>query len=702
MIKKDILIEIGVEDIPAVFIANAQKFITNFIQKELKANKLTYEAIRYFSTPRRFAVIIKSLPDKQQDEIIEKVGPSLEIAYRDDELSKAGEGFLRGAKALVSDIFIKETSKGKKIAIRKNIIGKPTEEIIKNIVESLLKSISFPKSMRWNSTDFYFARPLRWIVMLSDDKVIPFKFNGLENSRETRGNRFLGLDKKISLKEIDDYEIELEKAFVIPDRAKRKSIIENQLKSLFNDSNEEIIPNERLLDIITDIVEYPTTTIANFSEPFLTLPDKIIILTLSEHQKYFAVQDKNGKLVNKFVFISNGNPVFSELIKSGNEKVISARLNDAEFFYKEDLKLPLEKYVPKLSDVLFEASLGNLLEKVNRIEKSVEFLTNSIEIKDHKINSQEKINCLRAAKLAKADLITLMLNEKEFTKLQGYIGMKYALASGENPNVATAIYEHYLPRGQNDDLPSTFAGSIVALADKMDTVCGIIGIDKLPTGSNDPFALRRATNGIIQIIFSNKFNLDLELFIKNTFTLLESKFPKKDNNLDFVINYFKQRIAWFLEQNEIQQDVIQSVIHIKFKNVLDVYQRASALQEYKTHTDFIKLITGFKRVSNIIREVKEFQDLKVDLLQEKDEIELYQQLEILFDKVKQYLNKKDYSLIFAEFVNLNEYIDNFFDNVLVNTENKNLKNNRYSLLNHIRKIFLSVADLALIVLEEKR
>ncbi|HHE38273.1 MAG TPA: glycine--tRNA ligase subunit beta, partial [Candidatus Cloacimonetes bacterium] len=357
-------------------------------------------------------------------------------------------------------------------------------------------------------------------------------------------------------------------------------------------------------------------------------------------------------------------------------------------------KQSLETFVPKLKDVTFQEKLGSLFDKTERILKLADFILKQ-ELLDEDISRRT----LRTAYLCKADLVTTMLGEKEFTKLQGYIGMEYADKSGEEPGVPTAIFEHYLPRGQNDRLPNTIAGSLIAIADKMDTVCGIFGVNMIPTGSNDPFALRRAANGIVQIIDKNNFEINLHSLIDQAFSELKNKLEKPDNNKDKVYSFFKQRIKWLLQQKEIDYDVIDSVMHIDFSNIPDLIKRAEVLQKFKQREDFIRLVLGFKRVSNIITEVDEFKEINTTLFQEDTEIKLFEKFLSLKEIINKKLLQKDYDSVLNELVDFSSFIDNFFDDVMVNVEDKNLRNNRYHLLSKIRELFLKVADLAKIVVE---
>ena len=688
MIKKDFLFEIGVEEIPAGYIESAIRKLQTFFETTLKEAKLSFDSVKIYSTPRRFAIRLDGLPIQQQDEIIERVGPAKNMAYDENgNLSKAALGFLRGAKATETDIFIKETPKSDKIAVKIEIKGKETKIILINAMKEVITKIVFPKSMKWGNYSTNFARPIRWFVALFGDEILNFKFDAVKSGNITFGNRYQKLENPVEISTINDYENALKSVCVYADRAKRKTIIEQQLVELFADSDEKIIEDKKLLEIVVDLVESPTVVIAEFSQKYLELPEKIITSTLSQHQKYFAVR-KDGKLTNKFVFISNGNPKFSDLIKLGNEKVIKARLEDATFFFKEDTKQPLENFVEKLSEVTFQAKLGSLLEKTERIIKIAKYIAEKLMLSE-----DDKLNILRASKLAKADLVTLMLGEKEFTKLQGYIGMNYALLSGENEAVATAIYEHYQPRGQNDNLPNSLISSIVAIADKMDTVCGIIGVGLVPSGSNDPFALRRAANGIVQIIDAQNMNLNLLELIDFTFEKLADKIEIKNQKI--VNDFFKQRVNWLLKQANLDYDIIESVMHINFANISDLKKRALDLQKFKQRDDFKALVTGFKRVSNIIAKADELGEIDEILLIETAEKNLYGKF-IKLD-LEKYLSVKDYEKAMEILVDFRVQIDTFFDEVMVNADDEKIKANRYNLLGKNREMFLQIADIAKIV-----
>jgi glycyl-tRNA synthetase beta chain len=697
MPKKDFLFEMGVEEIPAGYIAGAIDKLISFFESSLKEAKLDHKEIIKYSTPRRLAIKIPGLQTVQKNEIIEKIGPAKAVSYDEKgNLTKAALGFLKGAGATPKDIHIKSTPKGDKIAVKKENKGKETTEILTQIIKDVILKIPFPKSMKWRSRKLSFARPIRWLVVLFGNKIIELEIEGIKSGNISYGNRFQKLENPVEISNINEYEKKLESVFVVPDREKRKKKILTQINKIIIHKNFRIVQAEKLIDIVTDLVEYPNAVLANFNIKYLDLPDLVIRLTLSEHQRYFALNDSGGYITNKFIFVSNGDKKYSDLIKQGNEKVIKARLEDAEFYFKEDIKQPLYNYVPKLKEVTFQEKLGSLFEKTEKIENLAGYLCDELKL-DKKI----KDNSIRAAHLCKADLVTMMLGEKEYTKLQGYIGSQYASKSGENPQVSDAILVHYNSDEWPIDSARSIEGAIISIADKMDTVCGINGVDMIPTGSKDPFALRRAGNGIVQIIASHNFEINLHKLIDEAFTVLQNKLMKPDNNKDIVYDFFKQRVNWLLKQRGIDYDVIESVMHIDHSNIPDLVNRAEALKNFLQRKDFIKLVLGFKRVSNIIAEVKNLGKINTKLCCEVTEKLLYEKYLILVKRIDTLLPKKEYEKILEELVIYGATIDKFFDDVLVNVEDMELRQNRYNLLNKIRELFLQVADISKIVVESK-
>lgn len=697
MQTKDFLLEIGTEEIPAGYLKDAITYIEDNFKQFLQTNRLSSDKIITTFTPRRLALIAKGLQAGQEDLDLVITGPAKKIAYKEDgSPSPALDGFLRKNQAAQADVFFQDSSKGEVVAIRMKQTGLPTEELLIQWMETLLAAIPFPKRMKWGSGNIDFARPVRWIVCLWDDNILPFKAGNLSSGRTSFGNRFLGLATSVDIANAADYFNALRQVNVFADRQERYEMIKQQLLAIFPDKDFTVDINEGLLQTVTDLVEYPHAVDAEFEEKFRILPEKIVTSTISTNQKYFAVMDKSGKLTNKFVFISNGNPAHSEIIRKGNEKVVKPRLEDAMWYYQEDTKQKLEEYVPALSNVVFQAELGTLKEKTERIVKISTQICNLLKLSHSELQTAQ-----RTALLCKADLVTKMLGEKEFTKLQGYIGMHYALVSGENEATAKGIYEHYMPRGQNDELPQTENGAIVAVADKLDTVCGIIGIGMLPTGSADPYALRRAANGIVQIIAERKWDINIADIITYSLSQYAHLGLDKSETNKIILNFFHQRINWLLQQYKIDYDVIDSVMHIDFGNILHLLERAKAVQDFKSNEDFVKLVIGFKRVSNIIKDEKSQLYINENLFQEVAEAALYKSILELEDAIDDDLSKLNYTGVLNHLVSIRPAIDKFFDDVLVNVDEAQLRLNRYALLLEIRNAFLKVADISLLVVEGK-
>ena len=689
------LLELGCEELPEKQIEIACNSISSFFGTFLKSNKLHCSSYKVSGTPRRIYLEVLELDSHQKDEEILKTGPLVNIAYDEEgNLTPAGKGFLKRSQAKEEAIFIQETEKGKFLAVKYIKKGLDTVELLKDWITEMIVQIPFEKKMAWSQLGLTFSRPLRWFLVLWDNLPLELDFGGIPCGNITYGNRFLGLDKAITINKAEDYIPKLREHKVIADIEERRKEIINQLAAIFPEGDFKVIEDRELVETVVNLVEFPTAVIGEFEEKYLSLPDKIIISTISQTQKYFAVQNNEGKLSNKFIFISNGNPSASKIIRKGNEKVVKARLADALWYWNEDTKHPLEYWTKYLDKVIFQAKLGTMSDKTKRIMQLVNAVTDELNITE-----EQKKKAIRCAKLCKADLVTNMLGEKEFTKLQGYIGKQYALASGEDSEIAEGIFEHYLPRGSGDKLPSTMCGAIVAIADKMDTVAGIIGIGMMPTGSGDPFALRRAANGIVQIISYRKWDLDLFTLANKALTLIEkqTELDKKANQN--VHNFLEQRIEGLLKTNGIAYDVIDSVMHIDKSHIHDLENRAKALNALKGKEDFIHLVIGFKRVANIIAETKDFVTFNKEKLVEQEEINLYEALQTLHQDIDAALQNKDYPLALQYLIKFGKVIDAFFDRVLVNCEDDELRNNRHSLLKEVKKEFLRVADLSLIVLE---
>ena len=675
MRKLNFLFEIGLEELPAQYVDQAEKDLKKIIENELKSERIKFSGIESFSTPRRVTAIIKDLAEKQDDLDKKSVGPSVEIAYKDGQLTKAGEGFVKSQGATIDDIKIVENEKGKYISIEKFIVGKNTKEILPEILKNAIKKIEFEKSMKWADRTFRFVRPIKWFVTLFDNgEILPFEFEGLKGGNKTRGMRYFA-SQDIEINNPLDYEKILLENFVIVNGEKRREEILKSIRENGEKDGDTAIINKYLLDEVVNVVEYPFAIKGEFSKDYLQLPEDIITITLETHQRYFPVKDKDGKLSNKFIVIRNA-PEYSETVKKGNEKVVEPRLADAKFFFDEDLKNKFADNVEKLKEVTFQKDMGTIFEKVKRSEKIAEYLISELNLND------KKENIIRTVDLAKADLVSNVIGEKEFTKLQGFMGSVYAEKQGEDKDVALGIFEHYLPRYQGDELPTTVEGAIAGIADKMDTIIGCFSVGLKPTSSKDPYALRRATQGIIQVVLNSKLSFDYKELIEKAYEIFstDKKVLEKDVVKD-VTEFFKQRIINVLSE-KYKKDLINYEINLE-SNVVELDKKLSELLKLSQTENFEILINLLKRVKNIVKDEKN-ENLNIDstlfeLEEEKTLHNLANQLESI--------ENTDFSNYIETLLNNASTINRFFDNVIINVDNEKLKENRIGLL---KKLEISI------------
>jgi len=669
------LFEIGLEELPARYVDQAEKDLKKIIENELKSERIKFSGIESFSTPRRVTAIIKDLAEKQDDLDKKSVGPSVEIAYKDGELTKAGEGFVKSQGATIDDIKIIENEKGKYISIEKFIAGKNTKEILPEILKNAIKKIEFEKSMKWADRTFRFVRPIKWFVTLFDNgEILPFEFEGLKGGNKTRGMRYFA-SQDIEINNPLDYQKILLENFVIVDGKKRREEILKSIRENGEKDGDTAIINKYLLDEVVNVVEYPYAIKGEFSKDYLQLPEDIITITLETHQRYFPVKDKDGKLSNKFIVIRNA-PEYSETVKKGNEKVVEPRLADAKFFFDEDLKNKFADNVEKLKEVTFQKDMGTIFEKVKRSEKIAEYLISELNLND------KKENIIRTVDLAKADLVSNVIGEKEFTKLQGFMGSVYAEKQGEDKDVALGIFEHYLPRYQGDELPTTVEGAIAGIADKMDTIIGCFSVGLKPTSSKDPYALRRATQGIIQVVLNSKLSFDYKELIEKAYEIFSSdkKVLEKDVVKD-VTEFFKQRIINVLSE-KYKKDLINYEINLE-SDVVELDKKLSELLKLSQTENFEILINLLKRVKNIVKDKKNITtDIIFELFESKEEKALLD-----FANKLESMENNEFSNYIEELLNNADTINQFFDNVIINVDNGKLRTNRIALL---KKLELSI------------
>lgn len=686
------LLEIGVEELPARFIEDALEQLKNNTKEILEEQRIAFENIETYATPRRLVLIIKGLAEKQET-VYEKVkGPAKRIAYDDEgNPTKALQGFMRGQGIDIEQISLQDYNGETYVYTNVKKEGKATEDVLSENMPNIIKSVVFPKSMKWGGKNIRFARPIRWIVSIYNNKVVPFDLEGIKVSNVTRGHRFLG-SSHIELNSVDEYFNVLEENYVIVDQNKRRDIIKYGSERLAKEKGGNLLMDPELLEEVTYLVEYPTPLIGRIAEEYLKLPVDVVITPMKEHLRYFPVIDDKGRLLPYFITVRNGNEKYLDVVRKGNEKVLGARLEDAKFFYYEDIKIPLEDYVDELKNIIFQEKLGTLYDKTIRVQKLADKIGNYLEV-----GQETKNNINRAAYLSKADLVTKMVDE--FTELQGKIGMEYAKQSGENEIVSLAIYEQYLPRFSGDQLPTTTAGAILSIADKLDTIVGCFAIGIQPTGSQDPYGLRRQALGIINIILDRKLNLNLGdiidfalyIYVEKNGLVFDYKTVKRE-----ILEFFNGRIKNMFSDMGIRYDIIDGVIATGINNVYDLKLRADKLNTYIENEGLEDVLTTFNRVANLAKNASST-EVKRDLLVEEEEIELYETFNSIEDKVINWLNKKEYDKALEQFIVLREPVDNFFDNVMVMVDDEELRENRLSLLAKISETMLMICDLSKIV-----
>lgn len=685
--NKYLLFEVGVEELPSRFVSSTLQQIKSNLTKMLSENRIEFNEIDTYGTPRRLTFIVKGISDRQSNLEEEVKGPSKKIALdADGNFTKPALGFMKSKGIKEEDVIFKTIGKDEYIfgTIRQE--GKETSEVLKNILPEAVKSVTFPKAMRWGGKNMRFARPIRWIVTLLNDNVLNFDLEGIQSSNITKGHRFLG-ESEFEVNSLEDYLNKLEKNYVILDQDRRKEIIRNQCIEVAKSLNGEVELDEDLLEEVTHLVEYPTAFYGEFNEDYAKLPKEVVTTPMQQHQRYFPVV-KNGKLLPNFIAVRNGNDYRIDKVKAGNEKVLVARLEDALFFYKEDTKKGLETYIEKLKSVVFQAKLGTIYDKSLRIEKL------SSDIIDLLNLNNDKEDTIRAAKLCKADLVTSMVFE--FTELQGIMGREYAKVSGENETVSEAIFEHYLPRFAGDILPKTNSGIILSLADKLDSISGFFAIGIQPTGSQDPYALRRQALGILNILMDSKIDVSLDTLVKLSLDNYSNLEFNKEEVINAIMEFFKERIKNLFRDLGIRYDVIDAVLSSNINDISDMHLRATELNNWLDKDELVEMLTAFNRVSTLAQK-SESSKVDKDLLKEEAEINLYNEFKNTKEKVNTLLKDKKYSEALDSFASLRQSIDYMFDSVMIMDKDESIKNNRLGLLKQIYDTMLSICDLSKIV-----
>lgn len=687
------LLEIGLEEMPAQIVQPSEMQLADKVKAFLTEEKLTFETLRSFSTPRRLAVQIEGLSTRQPDETQTVKGPAKRIALDDEgNWTKAAIGFSKGQGASPDDIVFKEVKGEEYVFVEKHIEGKETSEVLQSLKE-VIASLTFPVSMKWGNTSYKYIRPIHWLVSLLDEEIVDLKVFDVESGRQTRGHRFLG--KKVELADAKEYVSSLKKEWVIADREARKEMISKQIQIILEEKQWTLSESGDLLDEVTDLVEYPTAFSASFNKDFLNVPEAALETSMIDHQRYFPVRDaKTGKLVANFIGVRNGNEDYIEEVAQGNEKVLSARLADADFFYEEDKKKSIDSYVEQLKSVQFHEKLGTLYDKQERVKKIA-----SVVAGYWKLNEEEKGQLERAASIYKFDLVTNMV--VEFTKLQGIIGEMYALERGEDPVVAKAIRQSYEPKSTEKPAPSDRVGACLSLAEKLDTLLHFFAIGLIPSGSNDPFALRRQAAGIVRLIESHEQLISWESFLEQIIEVLNPSEEMRQGMQEqsgSVIQFLKDRVDNQLQDQEysISHDIRQAALTSKQDDVYLMIDAATTLHKAKDSEEYKTVVESLTRVANLATKLEKVASIDENLFETESEKELLKrtvEAEGVFDYDtegwKRYRALKD----------LSPAIEAFFEENMVMADDKAVKTNRLALLKKINELSERFANLSELVIK---
>ena len=685
--EQKLLFEIGTEEIPAKFMPGILEQLKSLAEKKLQELRVPFASVTVFGTPRRMTFIADGVEETQASTVVESKGPSVKIAFGPDgAASKAAQGFARGQGIAVEDLIVRDEY----VYAVKQLTGQVVIDLLPAFLVDIVESLSFPKNMRWADHDFRFVRPIRWLVALLDNKIIPIEITGVKSGRNTIGHRFLSKGE-VEIASAGDYEEVLREHFVLVDQDERRTMIRQQVEELAQKEGGIAEIDEDLLEEVVYLVEYPTALCGHFDDKFLTLPKETVITPMREHQRYFPVLTADGKLLAKFITVRNGNSEGLDIVAHGNERVLRARLSDAEFFFNEDRKIKLEERLEKLKTVVFQEGLGNIYDKSVRLADIAMTLKKSLNVKVDEDILQ------RTALLSKTDLVTGMVCE--FTELQGVMGREYALLDGEEPEVAQGIFEHYLPRFAGDELPTTDIGRLVGIADKLDNIAATFSRGLIPTGSQDPYALRRQAIGIINILVDGNYHLPLLKTISAVLGLLNVPSAKNGELLAQLQEFFVQRVKNMMGDQGIRYDVIDAILNEKANDdIVDLFVRAKALAEYVETPEAAESIQAFTRVVNLCKKAEGETIIKESLFVEPAEKELYEVVCRLQKETIPALVAYNYADVLKLINEVSAPVNKFFDTVMVMDKDENVKNNRLALLVQVKETASMVGDLSAIVL----
>ncbi|PKG21792.1 glycine--tRNA ligase subunit beta [Niallia nealsonii] len=681
MSKRDLLLEIGLEEMPARFVTSSMNALKDKLEAWLNEKQLAYKSVEAFSTPRRLAVLVSDLDEAQKDVEEEAKGPAKKIALAENgEWSKAAVGFTRGQQMTVEDIFFKEINGVEYAHVKKFIKGQATTALLPELKEIIL-SLTFPKNMRWANNDLRYVRPIKWILALFGEEVIPFTITNVTTNNTSLGHRFLGTE--ITIKRPSEYVQILLDQYVVANPVERKSMIVSQINKIEEDNNWKIPMDEELLEEVVNLVEYPTALFGKFEESYLELPNEVLITSMKEHQRYFPVKSKQGELLPFFVTVRNGDSNHIEKVAKGNEKVLRARLADAAFFYNEDQKTTIDLLLGKLQSIVYHEEIGTLAEKVARVRSLANKIADSLHLSE-----EEKQNADRAAQIAKFDLVTNMVYE--FPELQGLMGEKYAIQKGEKEAVAKAINEHYMPRSAEDGTAPSNVGAVLALAEKLDTIVSFFGIGLIPSGSQDPYALRRQATGVVQTLLDKEWNLSLEDLVNSTIDNGENSFKvTKEELYQNIISFFTLRIKHILQEKGIRYDLIDAVLGSKIASIASLVKKAQVLESHKEDEGFKEGVEALSRIINISSKAAVVGEIEQTLFENEEESVLYNSYLSVKENLETIQNEEEaFQLLFA----LKQTITNYFDHTMVMAKDEKVKENRLNQMSKLADLIRQFAN----------
>jgi glycyl-tRNA synthetase beta chain len=686
MAKQTLLLEIGTEELPPKALLKLATTFANGMRDGLDKAELEFTDVNYYATPRRLTVMVTKLDSAQTDKEVLKRGPAVKAAYNDaGEPTPATLGFAKSCGAKISELETMETDKGSWLTYLAQEKGQATVELIPEIAATALSRLPIPKRMRWGNGSVEFVRPVHWVVAMFGMETIDCSILGIEAGNQTFGHRFHHPDA-IKLKSAESYLQQLEKTGkVIADFEQRKTMIKEAVDKIAKQASGQAIIDESLLDEVTALVEWPVVFSGVFDEKYLGLPNEVLIATMQGHQKYFPVVDKENNLLPCFIAVANIESKSPDVIRLGNQRVISPRLSDAEFFWQRDSETTLADLAPKLADVVFQQKLGSLADKSNRIT--------SLAIYMAELLGADSELAARAASLSKCDLLTDMVGE--LPELQGVIGRYYAIINGEDAEVATALDEQYMPRFAGDQIPQSKTGQIISIADKLDTLVGIFAIGKAPTGDKDPFALRRAALGVLRIMIEAQLELDLQACLNKAVGNYDEKLIN-DELASQVFDFMMERLRRYYIDQGISADNFEAVLMRKPVQPYDFHRRLNAVVQFRKLPEAESLAAANKRISNILKQAdkQDNNDFSVDLLQEDAEQKLATALDSIKEKVNPLLDNSEYERALSELAGLRDDVDTFFNDVMVMCDDEAIKNNRLALLNQLSNLFLKTADIS--------